>query len=210
MTHSDPFCDWLTRALTDGESVQVSPPVLSPRSRPFVIELLRAAFEQQALDVAGPVIAFDPESALEAAVKLARACWWMVTFEDKTGVPLASGSEPQSPADHLSADVCFRFLPAVYRRARSRDPGHPLTLELTSLLRRWPLSDVLADLDDGPTTPLEFGGHPGLQQLYAERLARTGRPTWVPATGPAREWVDRVFHELGKPVPVSLKENSVV
>jgi len=69
-------------------------------------------------------------------------------------------------------------------------------------------SGVLADLDGTPATPPEFGGHPGLQLLYAERLAETGRAGWVPATGPAREWVERVYQERGKLMPAVSKEEA--
>src|SRR5438477_435299 len=83
-------------------------------------------------------------------------------------------------------------LTAAHRRATLRDPGVTLAAELERVFRAWPLSGVLADLDAEPTTDPAFGGHPGLQLLYAERLVRTGRPGWVPKAGPAREWVERV------------------
>jgi hypothetical protein len=192
------FPDWLARVLADGESVQTVPPELAPGERPAALARLREAFDDLALDLAGPPIPFDPDAALGAAIVLARACWRLVGG-DRDG-RLDVGSEPTSPSVHLSADVTLRLLPSVYRRALTRDG--PLAEELAAVLRRWPLSGVLADLDGGPVTPPEFGGHPGLQLLYAERLAATGRPGWVPAAGPAREWAERVYHERGRPVPV--------
>lgn len=155
-----PFADWLTRVLSDGESVQEAPPALTPEERPAALAVLRTAFEDHALDVAGPPVPFEPQTGLGAA--------------------------------HLSADVALRFLPAVYRRARLRTSAEPLVAAVEAVLRKWPLSGVLADLDGGPTTPPEFGGPPGLQLLDAERLVGTGRAGWVPAAGrPAREWPER-------------------
>ncbi len=57
------------------------------------------------------------------------------------------------------------------------------------------------DLDAEPLGPLDFAGHPGLQLLYAERLAAAPRAAWVPPAGPAREWAERAFHERGRPLP---------
>jgi hypothetical protein len=196
-----PFPDWLTRVLAHGESVQEEPPALTVVERPAILEVLRTAFEDHILDVAGPPVPFAPDAALGAAVVLARACWLLVGAEPGEPAALSVGAKPASPAAHLSADVCLRLLPAAYRRARLRDHTGGLAVELERLLREWPLSGVLADLDGSPTTPPTFDGHPGLQQLYAERLALTGRPGWVPESGPAREWVERVYQERGKPVP---------
>src|SRR5438093_406611 len=65
--------------------------------------------------------------------------------------------------------------------------------------RRWPLSGVLADIDEPPLLPVDLGGHPGLLLLYAERLARQRRPAWV-ADGPAREYIELVFGERNLPL----------
>ena len=195
------FPAWLSRVLSYGESVLAESPSLPPEERPRVLETLRSAFEQHALDLAGPPIAFDSEAAVRSAVVLARACWRFLEADEENPSSLDLDVEPSSPSAHLSVDVTFRFLPAVYRRSRMREPELGLTAELDQLLRRWPLSGVLADLEGEPTTPPEFGGHCGLQLLYAERLVATGRPGWVPKCGPAREWVERVYQERAKPMP---------
>jgi hypothetical protein len=193
-----PFPEWLSRVLASGESVQEDPPALAPAERPRVVELLRDAFESHALDIAGPPIAFDPDVALAAAVALSGACWRLV---GDAPTPVRFDAKPVSPSAHLSADVTLRFLTAVYRRARLRDPESEHTRELETLLRAWPLSGVLADLEQPPTTPTDFHGHTGLQLLFAERLFTTGRPSWVPESGEAREWAERVYLERGKPLP---------
>jgi hypothetical protein len=60
---------------------------------------------------------------------------------------------------------------------------------------------VLADLREPPTADPDFGGHPGLQLLYAERLAAREKASWLPKSGPARERVELVYHRLGRPAP---------
>ena len=183
--------------------MQEAPPTLAPEERAGVLAALRTAFDEHALDVAGPPVAFDPETAITAATVLARACWLLVGAAAKEPAALKCRAEPKSPSAHLSADLTLRFLPAVYRRAKLRG-AEPLAAEVETILRAWPLSGVLADLDGEPTAAdLEFGGHPGLQLLYAERLVATGRPGWVPKAGPARERVERVYQERGKPLPAA-------
>ena len=194
-----PFPEWLSRVLASGESVQEDRPALAPSERPRVVELLRAAFEAISLDVAGPPIAFDADIAVAAAVVLSGACWKLVG--DETRTPLRLDATPSSPSAHLSADVTLRFLPAVYRRSRLRDPESEQTRELETLLRAWPLSGVLADLEAPPTAPTDFHGHAGLQLLFAEQLFATGRTSWVPESGATREWAERVYLERGKPLP---------
>lgn len=193
------FREWLDRLLLSGEAVFPFRPAFESRVPPEGVELLRAAFRTRALEIAGPSIEFHPETAARAARTVAAACWRVVSGEaepefDPTG-------EPHSAAEQLSADVTLRFLPPVYRRARAQDPAGPLTQALESILRAWPLTGVLADLDGEPKHPPDGGGHPGLQLLYAERYAATRRPGWLPPAGPSREWVERVFAERGLSIP---------
>jgi hypothetical protein len=198
------FRGWLERVLNEGESVQGAVPELSADAVGSIEEMLRAAFELHILDVAGPPVSFDANIAILAAEILARACWFLTGASEGENVKLATDVKPATPSAHLSADLTFRFLPAIYRRARLHNPEGALVHELDRLLRVWPLSGVLADLDGEPLTPTDFGGHPGLQLLYAERLVGTGRAGWLPPPGPAKEWVERVFHERGKPLPAPI------
>jgi hypothetical protein len=198
MTH---FRDWLSRLLEQGESIQEARPQLSGEEEPGVLADLRVAFDRHALDVGGPPLPFDGNAALAATFLLARACWLLVSIGGEERITLALEAEPDSPAAHLSADVTLRFLPAVYRRSRVRFPKGPLTAAIEQILRTWPLSGVLADLDGEPSTSPEFGDHPGLQLLYVERLVRSSRAGWVPANGTAREWAERVHQERNKPLP---------
>jgi hypothetical protein len=93
--------------------------------------------------------------------------------------------------------LLLRYVPAVHRRARALRPDDELAEALANLLRRWPLSGVLGDIDDGPLTPTDFAGHPGLCLLFAERLAHHEKAAWYP-TGKAIEAVALVWHDLGR------------
>jgi hypothetical protein len=192
----------LRRVLEYGESVQDGPPAWQGVD---VRPILEAAFHQHALDVAGSPVGFDPASAEWAARFLADACWRLVGEVVSEPIRLR---EPDSPAAHLSADVTLRLLPTLYRRAKARAIDHPLVGELERVFRGWPLSGVLADLDGSPTGSTEFFGHVGLQMLYAERLAATGRMGWVPAGGTARDRVDLAYTERGRPMPVLTGETA--
>jgi hypothetical protein len=56
---------------------------------------------------------------------------------------------------------------------------------------------VLSDLPEGPETPPDLGGHPGLMLLYAERLAQHEKAGWRPdARG--MEYVELVLRGLGR------------
>lgn len=196
-----PFEIWLERVLVHGESIQPLAPAAEAGDRLRCLPMLHAAFVQRSLSLAGPPIDFAPEPAWHAARLLAEACWRLVG---------SAGDEPltetipdgATAADHLSIDLTLRFLPSVLRRAGALSHATSLAEELERILRRRPLSGVLADLDGEPTVAPEFAGHPGLELLYAERLVKTGRAGWVPQAGTAREWVERVFTERGRPLPV--------
>jgi len=203
------FRDWLTRVLVHGESVQAAPPPDPRAERDSILVVLREAFDRIALDVAGPALPFDPDAALAAATTLARACWLLVAPEEAELLTLPMPAEPATAAAHLSVDVTLRLLPAVHRRAVLREPGAGLAAAIAAVLRAWPLSGVLADLDGESTTPPDFDGHAGLQLLYAERLLLTARPGWVPKSGAAREWAERVFAERGRLLPAVFPPESI-
>jgi hypothetical protein len=64
---------------------------------------------------------------------------------------------------------------------------------LGDLLRRWPLSGALSDVDGAPIGPTDFDGHPGLLLLYAERLDGHDRPAWRPGpSSPAYDYWELV------------------
>jgi len=190
------FEEFLTRLFREGEVVFASRP--EPEDEPSAVadRLLASAYEAYRLDVAGPAIPFCVEIARQAGELVRQACWAMVNRADRVEelTPrLTMTRPPRTPSDHLSADLLLRYLPRVYRRARGARPGDPLVGLLADLLRRWPLSGVLAGLDDPPLTALELGGHPGLLLLYGERFLAHGRPSWEP-DGLGRESLELVRH----------------
>jgi hypothetical protein len=196
--------------LTSGRVVLAGPPwssvaqQVAAADRLPAVRRLESAHLDRCLDLAGPELAFDAELALKGAELVWRACWFLVSHRDPdvaVAQALALPAGTPTPGQHLSADLALRYLPQVWRRAASRDTTDVLTTSLARVLREWPLSGVLADLPDGPLTPLDFGGHPGLLLLYAERLADNPLPAWVPGTGPGRDWVELVFAERGLQLP---------
>jgi MoxR-vWA-beta-propeller ternary system domain bpX4 len=194
------FTDWLRRVLDSGESVQTDPPLQTPAEQPAVGELLHAAYRRHALSLAGDAPECDLAVADRAAVALAHACWRLTAGDDALAVSM--GREPATPSAHLSADVCLRFLPNVYRRAVKRAPESPLVKDIVTIFRAWPLSGVLTDLSGGPTTPPTFDRF-GLRLLYAERLVVLPRVGWVPPDADGREVLEQVFVERGLTYPAS-------
>src|SRR5262249_40436614 len=126
------------------------------------------------------------------------ACWFLVHHGEPPEVlekALTMPTAPTTAAQHLSADLVLRFLAQVHRRAKAVDAADVLHGLLARLLRQWPLSGVLGDVEEGPSARVELDGHPGLLLLYAERLADHYKPAWVPADGPAREYVEMIRAE---------------
>jgi hypothetical protein len=178
---------------------------LPPRLDAETMEVLEAAYRLHALNVAGPAIAFDATASVAAARVLFQAGWYLLNpnaaiDNASLQMPADPRSPPRSPSAHLCADLLLRYLPAVSRRARAMRPNDALASLLADVLRRWPLSGVLADIADPPLTPLEFG-HPGLRLLYAERLAQHEKPAWLPS-GVAMEAVELVWQQLGRDIDV--------
>ncbi len=206
------FTDLLHGLLHDGSVRLREPPRLTDRERESVLALLANAFADDRLDIAGPPIAFAPETALHASLWLARACWFLLHRGEPDEVvtrSLTTLPDPHSAAEHLSADLVFRYLPQIHRRARVVNPRDPLTLRLEEMLRRFPLSGVLADLDEPPLAAVELAGHPGLLLLYAERLANRPRPAWMPGEA-GQPYVELVFSEPPSDRPFCREEPLVI
>ncbi len=200
--------EFLGQLFADGVVILRARPRLEAGERHAVLRLLCRAHADYRLDIAGPALDLDAETALAAAVLLSQACWFLVSRTEPVEELercLALPGPPASPAQHLSADLTLRYLPQVHGRARALAPDDRLAVLLATVLRQWPLSGVLSQVEDEPLTPPEFGGHPGLLLLYAERLAQTEKPAWVPR-GPAQEYVELVFADLGKRPPAPAAE----
>jgi hypothetical protein len=199
MSALTPFLDHL---LTTGEARLTARP--EPDDRRDVEEVLRRAFAEYRLDVAGPRIEFDAEAAVAAALFTARACWFAVSREEPSEQVkklLPAIGQPITPEAHLSVDLTLRYVVTVYRRVHAQNPEDVLGIRLAEAFRRCPLTGVLSDVADAPTGDLLFGGHPGLELLYAERLAANGRASWLPPAGRTRERVELVYQQMGKAMP---------
>ena len=197
------FADFLGRLFDEGEiTYREAPPAQVERDR-AAADVLERAFADHRLHVAGPPIAYDANLARAAGLLVWQAGWFLFSrqeTESELDRRLVLPGPPDSAAAHLSADLALRYLPQIHRRAEAVATGDHLVERLSAVLRSWPLSGVLASVREGPTTPVEFEGHPGLLLLYAERLARHEKAAWVPA-GPAFEYVELVYTGLGKKPP---------
>ncbi len=191
--------------IQQGEIVLSDPPTLRPEDRPAVEVLLADLFADWCLHLAGPRLEFDPVIGCRAAEFVLEACWTLVNgFPARPSLSphLQPFALPGTAKAHASADLTFRFLPGILRRGIARQLPESFTQVLRSLLRAWPLSGVLAGLSEGPTSPLHFDNHVGLQWLYAERFAQHESPAWLPSEGPLRQCIEMVYLELGRPLPL--------
>ena len=191
---------FLRELLEEGAVTLRVPPAPDPAEEREARNWLAQVFADYRLDVAGPYLQFDPVLAQAAAEFLWQACWCLVR-RDLEAEPIEKflrfPPQPQSPAHHLSVDLLFRYMPQLHRRSRALSKDDILTRRLEEVLCQWPLSGVLSDITTAPVGDLEFGGHPGLQLLYAERFGRHPRPEWQPP-GRTGEYVELVCPEYGE------------
>ena len=199
MSALTPFLD---RLFATGEARLTGRP--EPDDRRDTDEVLRRTFAEYRLDVAGPLIEFDPDTAHAAALFTARACWFAVSREEppeQVTKLLPAITDPKTPAAHLSIDLTLRYAVTIYRRVRAQNAEDVLAVRLVEAFRLCPLTGVLSDAAAAPIGDLVFGGHAGLELLYAERLAANYRPAWLPADGRLRERVELVLQQMSKAVP---------
>ncbi len=193
MYHSelDPLAAFLPPLFSQGRAFVLPDP--SPRqASPRVILLLREAFATFCLDLAGAPLKFDPVVAALAAEVVRQACAALVDRSKRPedlAVVLRMPHPPRSSSEHLSADLTFRYLSQVHHRAKSVDPIDPLVAMLVKLLREWPLSGALADLEEPLASSPDFDGHRGLMMRFAERLVARRRESWYP-DGVAGEYIE--------------------
>lgn len=191
---------FVRRLLWEGRLLVEAAPSWEPDAAD--VSLLEQAFAIQAMNLAGPPLAADVGVLVAAARVVHRTAWYALhlgaTLPGQS--PLTMPCLPRTADQHFSADVLYRFLPAVYSRLRSQAPQDELVEHVRDLLRDWPLSGVLADIAEPPRIAIDFAGHVGLSFLYGERLAQKERPGWFP-TGQAAQYLEIVWATLGKSVP---------
>src|SRR5579871_6784862 len=145
------FVEFLECLFKEGKVILRARPTVEARERQPAERLLAAAYADHALDVAGPPIVFDAVAALTVAEQLWFAAWFLLQRDDppeEIEKRLPALPPPMSAAQHLSTGLVLRFAPLVDRRARSHEPADVLTKRLEDLLRRHPLSGVLADIEE--------------------------------------------------------------
>jgi hypothetical protein len=178
----------------------------SSQSIAGALDALAEAYGAYRLEVAGPPVPFDCETAIAAARFVHLSAWYLVRregTEEELRRDLAMPTAPTQAAHHLSADLTLRYLPQIYSRARAHAPDDALTQVVAGTLRTWPLSGVLSAVDEPPLSPLDFGGHWGLALLYAERLVEHEKAGWFPPDGLAREYAELVYQKRGKTLPAN-------
>jgi hypothetical protein len=193
----DSFASFLSRLFDHGRILFRSQAAPEPNADE-VIDVLKRAYQRARRDLIGPKIPFDMVTALDAAGVMRSACWALVNRADRPSEllkELAIPRKPTTPSHHFSADLALQYLPQVCARARKISPSDALVVGLEDLLRDWPFSGVLAGLDEGPTVALDFGDHPGLLMLYAERYVQHGRAAWRPK-GRGLEYVELAERDM--------------
>jgi MoxR-vWA-beta-propeller ternary system domain bpX4 len=199
MSALTPFLD---RLLTIGEARLTGRPEADERQD--TDEVLRRAFGEYRLDLAGPLLDIDANAALHAALFMARAYWFAVSRDESPAQVkqrLPAIPDPTTPAAHASIDSTLRYAVTIYRRVHAQNAEDVLAIQLAEVLRRCPLTGVRSDVSDPAIGDVAFGGHTGLQLLYAERLAAKLRPAWLPPGGRIREAIDLVYQHLVKKLP---------
>jgi hypothetical protein len=156
-------------------------PELDPEVDPILVSAEKVAAE----NFAGTAPEFSLPTARWAALLFYRACHSVVCrdIDANTVRHLLQEKCPEahSPQTDYSADLVFQYLPDVIGMTRAIASGDPVLEQLLALARQWPLSTV-GVLDVRPVNVHAFISHPGLRQLYADRiiarrdLARLGEP----------------------------------
>lgn len=83
----------------------------------------------------------------------------------------------------FSTDLCLRHLPAIFRMAQTLSPGDPLLRALQALAAPFPLSGIgiATGTNDfaAPDTLAVIFGHPGLRQLFLDRILAARSRDWL-------------------------------
>lgn len=196
------FHEWLKSIIEEGEAVLPTAPSSWSRNPRAILATVSSFARLEAMELAGTPLRPDEQVSLWAAEYLARACWELVSGEPEDTRPERTIAPPSCADAHFGADLFLRYLPKVLHRARALHRDGPLALRLEKILQQWPLTGVLAPGKAMPEGSLEFFGHTGLQQLYAERFFLDPHPAWLPREGTTREWIETIFAERGVPLPV--------
>ncbi|MEA3208677.1 MAG: hypothetical protein QOE70_1734 [Chthoniobacter sp.] len=140
-------------------------------------QVLREWDAAQRLELACAAPDLSLPAAEWAAHRLYRGCQALVCREMGAGdlrrLIGEAWSAPRTPAVEYSVDLLFRFLPDLIVLARRVAGNDPLVAELLALGGAWPLSSVGVE-GVGEVDPASILAHPGLRQLYVDRILATG------------------------------------
>lgn len=159
------------------------------RSDPRVGDLLADWHREAAEDLGGPPLAFDAAAARLGAAFLFRAAWCYL-HRDTPADEVARLLQPPpdgtlGAAAQFSADLALRHLPALHRIAQALAPGDPLLAALRALAASYPLSSPGFPPDENAPPAAEphawdqLQNHPGLRQLFLDRVAAHADRAWM-------------------------------
>jgi hypothetical protein len=83
------------------------------------------------------------------------------------------------PGTLYSADLFLSYLPGILEQARRLAPGDPLVEQLENFGKQWPLSCVGMRLKALPISIAAILEHPGLKQLYVDRIIEFRAYSWI-------------------------------
>ena len=154
----------------------------APKFDDGAMAVVRDYYEAARLELAGTPPDLDLGAAGWAAEQFYAACQFLVSRDAPAErVEQVLGSRwpaARGAAVDFSVDLVFRFLSALYGRARGLAPADPLVKALLLWARDWPLSSVGIRLEDSPVLET-FAGSSSLWRLYVDRIAdRLAEDRW--------------------------------
>ncbi len=166
--------DFLGRLSHEGVAMVMPEPELSGPGK--WEEIVRDWDRRQRLELAVSAPDLSLPAAQWAAMRLYRGCQAVVCRDVPPEELHAWLAEPcpvaRSAETDYSVDLLFRFLPDLVALARRLSQNDPLVRELLALAQAWPLSSVGIETV-GAIQLGEFFAHPGLRQLYVDRIVAT-------------------------------------
>ncbi|HEX5104440.1 MAG TPA: hypothetical protein VFV87_11545 [Pirellulaceae bacterium] len=167
--------DAFLAALFDHGRVQVLRPqaAITPADEKVALVKLQNQAAVLAAEFPGQPPPLFPLAALWAATSFYRACQLAVyrdldaqAIEELLGAVCPAG---ERAARHGSVDIVFRYLPDLVRHASAASQQDPLVAKLRQWAADWPLSSV-GMAATSPRHEDDFTSHPGLVQLYVDRI----------------------------------------
>src|SRR6516162_5174357 len=128
--------NFLERVFRDGQAVLREIPLPAQKDCEEARRLLEDSYGAYALSVAGPPLPFDAHIAVAAAECLRQACWFLLVRDEpdeRLEQRVVLAGRPRTPANHLSADLVLRYMPAIYHRAKAQAPDDRLPARLAEI-----------------------------------------------------------------------------